>query len=782
MLVCDVFLVLGTSVITCPKECPFWSQNAVWKNVGVCTKAATCSVYNPVLTYANTRTNVCLPCAVHGCASCAYSDAATAHASTEYASGVSLPDLCLQCAPGYRMADEGRRCYLVNSSIWSKSFYALVATVIFIVSALTLHVYLRPGKFQENLEKYNAAIDAQKSNLSPLEVGDDIYETLSKIMHVDVAGVGGMLYFRFLAFLAATTAVVLAVSLAHSHTPCSDMIRVFKEPFSLDKPIDIASDRAFSSWLGLKRPSTLKQHFLNFKFVDDAIQWSVSQYSHDTARAMRVLYLCVMAFTIVFVLSQRTFLTKYFSENSRVQNFTLLLSRVPPLHSLEDFIETATSVRPKSVAVVYDLDNVDDGLNEFLDVCENGDNVYVNLDMNEEHYRILNTVQPSGMAFAVFSTTRELARAKKSLYYSAICDAAYCDVEPEDVIWPNVGKENIIVRLLSVTALACVTQLLWTVLFFLPYAAYKVHSDSSDIFEVMWLTIFVCVGNALISSFIRRASQKIAFTNCESMHSYLMWMSFATQLWNTGLNVALAHFINYGGRFKVLSVLKDFSMYMRTPTFKVGEEVSISLSLNAYMVDMVLLIPIFGFVFMYYGAPLLTAFLVLTADLNEKQIAQFVRYPRFDFPGSYSGAIANFTCSLLLQFIIRSKLQALVMSLSLLASFFLHYVVDTYILLRKAERARINGFAYFYNAMLLWSLPTGILAACPSYWRWRGQDGKLTTPFVMFFIHMICYHGFMRLLYSDGRRLGCTEVNRSETDYTFTNPIYKLRRMAASHS
>ncbi|KAK1444995.1 hypothetical protein BgAZ_109010 [Babesia gibsoni] len=781
MSVCDVFLALGASVASCPKECPFWSQNAVWKNVGVCTVAENCNVYNPILNYADKTSNVCLPCAVHGCAKCEYSEEALGRVARGSDSELVLPDVCLQCAPGYRMTDEGRRCYLVNSNLWTRLLYVAISVLVLSSTALALNFLLRPGKFWENVEKYKAAMEAQKSELEAIDADGGFFHRLYAFLHVDVLGVGGILYFRFVLFMVLVTLVLLVISISHSHIRCAGMIRVFKAPFTLDKPAEVPLSHRLFSWFGMSPTSQLKEHFLNFKYVDDAIEWSVEQYANDTARTMRILYICVMICTVAFMISQRDFLLSYFKENSLVQNFTLILHRAPPLHTLEDFIQNATTVRPKSVTVAYDLSHVDDGMKEFLDVQDEDSHVYLNIEMAEEHRRILKKLNPTGTAFAVFETIQDLEVARTSLRNTGICDADYCDMEPEDVIWANIGKEEqILTNIISMSGVIVSLQVAWTFVFFLPYATYMIHSDSSDILEAMWLTIFVTVGSSIVAVSINKAIDKIEFVSRGSVASYKMWVSFVTDVINTGLSVLLAHFINYGGRFKVVSVVKDFTKYMTTPAFKVGEEVSVSMSLNSYMVNVLLFIPTFLFLYIYYGSTLITAVLVLAADLNEKQIAQFVRYPMFDFPGRFSDFIVKFTCSLLLQFVIRSKSQAIMISVSLLVGFLLSYIMDTYMIENKTGRVKINGYQCFYNALRIWSIPTGVLAACPSYWRWRSQDGKPITPFIMFFLHVSCYWWFMSVIFNCRSSFGRTEVNTSETDYTLVNPVYKLKRLTTA--
>ncbi|ORM41859.1 uncharacterized protein BXIN_0562 [Babesia sp. Xinjiang] len=779
MTVCDVSVVLGAGILACPSECPFWSQSAVWKGVGVCTRGDRCSVYNPLLSYADDVNNVCLPCGVYGCVSCAYSEGSLPVLGAD---STRLPDVCLECAPGYRMGDDGHRCYLVKSSIWSRSFYALVATTLVCFAGLGLRMLLRPSQYESNLNRYHDAVESQKIGNWSTKLRGDVFGTLLGLMRVDVAGVGVILYFRFLAFLASTIFGMILLNLAHAHIPCSDMIRSFKKPFSLDRVGDLSSGVWWQSYFKLARSVGLRDHVLNFKYVDDAIDWSVSQYAQDTSRVMGVVYLCVMGATIVFALYQRNFLQNYFNGRARVQYFTLVLDGVPPLHSLEDFVEDATGVRPKSVAVAYDIGDSLDGMRDFLNVLEedNNDGIYVNLEMASQHRRVLNELQPSGTAFAVFGSRQAVHRARVSFERSGICGVRECDLEPEDVIWSNLSKgESLFGRVVCITAVICAAQLLWTFLFFMPYAAYKLLSLSSDFFESMWLCLFAGVGNSLVGAWIRLATDRVGFMSRETSESYLMWISAAAKLFNVGVNVLLAHMVNYGGRYKLVSVVKDFGLYMRTPTFRVGEEVSISQSLAAFMSNVLLLVPLLSFLFARYGTPLLKFLFVLSADLDESESKNMVRASRFDLSERYCISVVHFTCSLLLQFVIQSKLQALTLTLCLLGSCLLHYGCDAYMLLYKSSPTRVVGFASFYNALLLWSVPTGILAACPSYWRWRGANGRLSTVLICFLLHMVCYHGLMRYMYGLRRRFDVVEHNNSPSDYTMGNPVYTLRRLAA---
>ncbi|GFE52973.1 hypothetical protein BaOVIS_003770 [Babesia ovis] len=777
MTICDVSVVLGAGLLACPSDCPYWSQNAVWKGVGVCTTKERCSIYNPLLSYADDKLKVCLPCAVYGCSSCAYSGTSVSASDSD---SLPLPDVCLECAPGYRMDDDGHDCYLVESSLWSRSFYALVAAAIVVFFGLCLRMLLRPSQLEANMARYWDVMESHKVGNGSDSLNNGVFAKLFDLLYLDVAGVGVTLYFRFLLFMAATIVAMIMFTLAHAHIPCSDMIRPFKKAFSLDKQQELSSAK---SWVDFFKPSdelTLKDRVLNFKYVDDAIEWSVSQYADDTANAIRALYLCIMGTTIVFALYQRNFLQKHFNNRSRVQDFTLILERVPPLHSLDEFVEGATGVRPKSVAVAYDLQRSPKGINEFLNTVddEHLGGVYVNLDMTDEHRKILNGLQPSGIAFAVFSTRKEMQHARETLEHNGICDVKACDLEPEDIVWPNLlNRDSLFARAVGITAGICATQLLWTFVFFLPYAAYKLHSDSSDFFESMWLSWFAGLGNSLVGTTIHVATDKIGFASRESSECYLMWVSAAMHIINVGLNLMLAHLINYGGRYKIVAMVKDFGLYMTTPTFRVGEEVSISQSLNGFMKNVLLSVPFMALVLAHYAVPLLKLLFVLSADLGETETSRLMRAQRFDLSGRYCTAVVYFTSAQLLQFVIDSKPQAVKLALCLLASSLLHYVSDAYTLLYKAAPTRIPGYAAFYNALMLWSVPTGLLAACPSYWRWRGANGRVSTIFIVFAIHVILYNMLMRSIFGKKRHFDIMEVNNSPSDYTTGNPVYTLRRL-----
>eukprot|EP00371_Babesia_bovis_P002821 XP_001611468.1 membrane protein [Babesia bovis T2Bo] len=780
MTVCDISVVLGAGLLSCPSECPYWSQSAVWKGVGVCTTKDRCSVYNPLLSYADERTKVCLPCSVYGCSSCTYSNSV---AFTDSDSLV-LPDICLRCAPGYRMQDGGNGCYLVESSLWSRSFYAIVAAVLVCLLGLALRMALRPSQLEANIRRYRDALKSQKIGNWSDSLASGFFRSLIDLCSVDVSGVGVILYFRFLVFMGGIIFFMLVMTIAHAHIPCSDMIRSFSAPFSLDKPGEMLEAR---SWLDLFKPKGylgLKDHLRNFKYVDDAIEWSVGQYADDTARVMRVLYLCVMGSTIVFAIYQRDFLKEYFREHVRTQYFTLMLDRVPPLHSLEEFVHGATGVRPKSVAVVYDLGDLPEGMDKLLDGLEEeggSGGVYVNLDMSDQHRLLLRDLQPSGSAFAVFNSRQDMHRAMKTLEHNGICDSRICEIEPEDVMWFNLhGPELQFGHSLGVTFCICLAQLLWTFVFFLPYAAYKLHSDSTDFFECLWLSWFASIGNSLVGTAIQVGTSRISFVNREHSESYLMWISAFMQLINVGCNLLLAHLVNYGGRYKVVSMVKDYLLYMRTPTFRVGEEVSISQSLNSFMKGVLLSIPLMTFLCIYYAMPILKLLFLLSADLGETETSRLVRGSKFTLPDRYCTSIVYLTSCLLLQFVIESKLQAVTLSLCLLASCILHYVTDGYLLFYKCRSTRISGFGSFYNALLLWSLPTGLLAICPSYWRWRAANGRLSTIIIIFCAHMLFYHCFMRHAYGKRWRFDVSEHNTSNSDYTMGNPVYTLRRLVPS--
>uniref|UniRef100_A0A3B0N4K0 Uncharacterized protein n=1 Tax=Theileria annulata TaxID=5874 RepID=A0A3B0N4K0_THEAN len=411
----------------------------------------------------------------------------------------------------------------------------------------------------------------------------------------------------------------------------------------------------------------------------------------------------------------------------------------------------------------------------------------------EEINEFFSKLKGSGECFLTFESTND-CRSVLERFHDKEFKLYQCEVEPENIIWENIGYESHVNRkVFGISMVTIAILMAYIVLFFVPYAFYTITSPMTHILEILVLGLFVEFGNILISLILRNLIDKAGIINREVVDSYLMFCKYFIRLINLFLNVGLSHFINYGGRSKALSFL-EHNPYLESPSFKVGEEVSFGLSFSIYVVNVFVLIPNALFLLEHYIIPIVNSFLVLTLDFEPKSAARLMQYSTFSLFSYYSDDMSNLTCCLLLFFLIKDQKQGSLVFLSLLVSYILNYAKSQFILLRRSSRKLYSTWRLSYFTYIMWAFPTLLLAVCPRYWDWRGGEGTIISIFINAVLHIVLYTFIIHIVFSKTSTLD-TEITLSEVlednffngfemelDYKAHNPVYKFKKFASQYN
>lgn len=409
-------------------------------------------------------------------------------------------------------------------------------------------------------------------------------------------------------------------------------------------------------------------------------------------------------------------------------------------------------------------------------------------DMNE----FFSNLESSGECFLTFESTLD-CRSVLERFRSSEFELYQCEVEPENIVWENIGYENQVNRKVFGISMVTIAILMgYIVLFFVPYAFYTITSPMTHILEIILLGLFVDFGNTLISVILRNLIDKAGIINKDVVDSYLMFCNYFIRLINLVLNVVLSHFINYGGRSKALSFLER-KAHLISPTFRVGEEVSFGLSFSIYIVNVLLLIPNVIFLFVHYLIPIFSSFLVLTLDFDSKRATKLMEYSTFNISSYYSDDMSNITFCLLLFFLIKDQKQGSLVFFAILFSYILNYAKSQFILLRRSSRKLYSTWRLSYFTYIMWVFPTLILAVCPRYWDWRGGEGSLFSIFTNAVLHIAIYTFILHLVFGKTPTLD-SEITLSEVlegnlngfemelDYKAHNPVYKFKKFSSQYN
>ncbi|EKX72917.1 conserved hypothetical protein [Theileria equi strain WA] len=814
MYACGISHLLEDESAKCPPECPFWAPSAIWKYVGVCSKAENCNLYNPVLHYADQNNNVCLPCQTFGCISCKYEDVSDSIAQIAD-NPLKLPEYCIKCAKGYKRSDDGKMCYLIHASWWSSLFNVLCVLIITYLLVLLIRLLIRRRKLKEvYLNVVDGLENRDKKMLRNEEAtGSPLYNLTIDLSKENVSGIGLMLYFRYLKFIILVMSFLFIISMTQTHIPCSEMIRKFNEPFEIEflfKP-KVAPKNLISVLFGKNVTTGLSEHIINFKSVDDAIEWNLAKYSREISHVMYLSYFVIMGITIVYMVSQRRIIDLFYKNNMQWKHLTLIVKGLSQSIADEEYVKNAiydaTNVKVHSVTICYDIREYKEQIDEFLNFANqlkssDRESQYVNIGKLQGYYEIMENLRGAGQALITFENYNDKFNVLNSFRHRNIKLYEF-NVDPDKVIWENIGYEEKVKEKMGLTVITVILILvIWSVTFFVPYAAYSMHTTMSHLVEILLLSSFVELGSGLVSMSLNYAVHRFNIVNRDVIDGYIMCSNYFIKVINLALNIILAHLNNYGGRNKVLTIVNN-GLRLSTPSFKMGEEVSFSLTLSVYMINSLVIIPNVLFIFGCYIMPTLKLLVAFLFMYDHEQACNVLEYPTIDLANKYASDLVNFTSCLLLLFMVKGKQQGVVTFLALFVSYILNYLRSQFILLRRSSKSEHNTWSVECFSLIIWAFPTAIFAACPQYWKWRSSESTLSSIIWSVLSHLAIYYSLMYIIFfpfisvdvNTTHGIFVEKISRElykennfeitnvkQPHYKFYNPVYKFREFKTNYN
>lgn len=350
----------------CPESCPIWVPNPVWKCVGACIRTDDdCYLYNPMLHYADSKSNRCLPCTIPGCISCqVYTDSifsapswdhgissldTLSHDKLSYYKNNSLVDMrmnCYKCAKGYILSDDKSKCIYKPSLIWNKTrtFFKFIAIL---CSVLALTIILRLVK--PNIKLLRAAI--RNSEKFKFYRDKNLYPLSTNLNKDNVAGIGILYYFRRLHSSTIVILVLALSSLCREGPSYSKFIRSNNVTLSLDTD----GKHIFSGESLFETKDTcldlLNTDIKGHKNVSDI---SSTYYMNSYYFISIASYITVLFLTIIFAFPDAQEKLAHVTDSSCVVILVSGLSKhLDTEGKIEDHYEMMTGIRPVAV-VCYD--------------------------------------------------------------------------------------------------------------------------------------------------------------------------------------------------------------------------------------------------------------------------------------------------------------------------------------------------------------------------------------------------------------------------------------------
>ncbi|KYO00723.1 putative protein, unknown function [Plasmodium gaboni] len=380
-----------------------------------------------------------------------------------------------------------------------------------------------------------------------------------------------------------------------------------------------------------------------------------------------------------------------------------------------------------------------------------------------------------------------------------------CDVEPIDITWQNISNNTFIIPIMIIKITISILVLfflilLWSIIFYGPYAIYALHHASiiekqkkqEILFNVLIsliLGIFIGLGNFLLTFLTTLIGNFMKFDKKQSTDSFVFCVNSIFQLLNFLLNVLITHLTNAGGDNKIRSFFLFFPnhlfVHLKSKDIILGEEYSFGRSLNYNIIPFITLFPtLFSFFGIYILPFLYKSMLILfCSNTTIKKAEKLIQCPECNLHYRYSEAVISFTVTLLLFFFTHDKYNTSFTFLLLFLSYLFIKYRDTYLFLRETK------ITYYYNTFLFdtviafWSLPTGILAILPFYWMWRSHKTSILTVGAVFFVHIFIYFIICNAIRKNlNESISTNDVSYNEVaqmkayNWFNTNPVYVLKQ------
>ncbi|SPJ09860.1 probable protein, unknown function [Plasmodium sp. DRC-Itaito] len=380
-----------------------------------------------------------------------------------------------------------------------------------------------------------------------------------------------------------------------------------------------------------------------------------------------------------------------------------------------------------------------------------------------------------------------------------------CDVEPIDITWQNISNNTFIIPIMIIKITISILILfflilLWSIIFYGPYAIYALHHASIiekqkkkeilfNILISLILGIFIGLGNFLLTFLTTLIGNFMKFDKKQSTDSFVFCVNSIFQLLNFLLNVLITHLTNAGGDNKIRSFFLFFPnhlfVHLKSKDIILGEEYSFGRSLNYNIIPFITLFPtLFSFFGIYILPFLYKSMLILfCSNTTIKKAEKLIQCPECNLHYRYSEAVISFTVTLLLFFFTHDKYNTSFTFLLLFLSYLFIKYRDTYLFLRETK------ITYYYNTFLFdtviafWSLPTGILAILPFYWMWRSHKTSILTVGSVFFAHIFIYFIICNAIRKHlNESISTNDVSYHEVaqmkayNWFNTNPVYVLKQ------
>jgi len=529
--------------MNCPAECPFVRPDTILVCSFSCVPPEDCGSRNPLTSFPDPVSHMCVACLVPGCDICG-----------------SSRHTCARCAEGLVLHTDGDRCVSPYRFLWWCLCTALLLLAILAVNYVVC-LWRRP---EVNTLALNKAMEHRRS--MRLRAGPDGSKVplLTNLAHNEVAGVGVRLHFSWQRY-------VMAWSF------CMVLLLVMFSFFFGDGGLSIIEDR-------IDHHNPGDEHVLEACAADGAqYEEESKRFEHYCFGLVVIVYISSAVGAIFLYARHRYVYERGLTQCDRMMDYALLAQGFPPEDGDEKLEEVYTEffrgtrafpqVGIVGVSVCWDywastfnptkqVENELDSLARerdgeasrskqvfrfrsrsfseqrqcicdptlrFLDQIFLGCSCCFSASQEKDNSiaKNLRSLRSTGKVYVVFSTEQERdeafaqARERSPLYAKG--DVEYPislskpDYEALSVLWKNQGCTNSGWRLVASCGLILVAVLAWAFVFYKPYVDYILSNSKrsgmsqGNFLQMLLLGAVISIGNQIMYFLCDLTASKVGF-------------------------------------------------------------------------------------------------------------------------------------------------------------------------------------------------------------------------------------------------------------------------------
>jgi len=785
----------------CPSSCPFTQRLSGDHCKKVCVEAELCSTFHPARAFADPHSKECVPACgkrhIPGCKSCV-------------GEGV-----CAQCVGdlfySFKLSADGKMCLNRWWFVWTVVYFMLAGVLVFFIYyAVCLLVFRSPkGSTMMRRALRHRRLCYPSTFKFEEDTGTANWQNFPRWSNPHtkcISGMGVQLYFNWLLFcgtcalllwIAANVAVLLSGHLYE------------------------AKDEMNSRTCNIRTYSGLSGRLLE----------STRDFRVNMFVCLGVAYLMILVVSWVVIKWQHQIIRELYDSEDVSSSYVLKLTNLPP-EATEETLVMAVRARLAlgdsseddvvGASVSYDMSGHEGEIANAVNkmICEqHGRRSSVHFSMAapetaadrmqqsslwrlgfvdnfllagfqdppeaKDIVSVLQELRCSGTAFVVMNTIEALGLLEAVLKEDPMVLGVPVTFKrlrrgfnPMSVLWSNIrrnhGKKR---KGIAGTFLICLTIVLWGLLY-MPYAVEtvtytRVPGGPGHALAQVILGMLIGLGNFMVGNVIECVMTWIGFNSKDNRDSAVLVFAFFANMLNVFADVWLITQVVYG--VQLGSAFEGD---------RVGYDKVFIRELFSIIHPGYLFLPYI----MQFCCLVVLPYWILRRVLQSRRLDRLraervLQAPDFDIVWRYADILCNFSICMLLFFTVTRSTAISMLYLCLFVV--LIYAMDHWLLLRWTSQSFFNTSLLSTIFAMLWSFPTGCLAAVVGWWGFKAgllhrllgspESFDFSLIVVLPLLHLVMYFAGFGWIYRNVRKDGVHYTGASSPHIKSSIGYHRLR-------